>query len=161
MKMKKSFKLLLGMCLAIGLAIVLTGCYSTKAKTSRIGTTLDETLGKPLAELQKMLGTTQAEFESLLGRKLKNYEFLNYGYVVQNYPKSPRATVFYVEDRKVTKMRIATFDPKAFYTIVEQVINDAGVSLTSTDQVNWIGDGISIMYTRDGRLMVEIFEPTN
>ena len=114
--MKKS-KLLMGMCLAIGLSIVFISCASGPKE----GATLDGTLGKPLAEIKKMWGTTQTEFENLLGRKLIGDEIGKDDYFIKGFPKAGYTTMFRIKEDKIYQIQIGVFPQKSYNTIVEQL----------------------------------------
>jgi hypothetical protein len=141
MKMKRVSKLCLGVCLAIGLAIVFTACVS--APPAILGLTLEETLGKSLVELEEMLGTTQTEFENLLGRKLKNDEVDNDGYFVSSYPKTGLSTLFSVVNGRVSEISIGIFTGQnVLDTLVRQTDEKLGNSITVE-----IGNGITYFWS--------------
>jgi hypothetical protein len=147
MKMKKDSKLFWGMCLAIGLAIVFIGC----ASGPKVGATLDETLGRPLTEIQNMIGTTQAEFESLLGRKLRNAEIDEDGdFDVSGFPKSGMETLFGVKDGRVNVITIGPFNQKSYDALVEQVsvvctAIRSDRNMPTYTGVSWPLDGIDVV----------------
>jgi len=144
--MKKASKLFLGVCLAIGLAIAFTGCASAPPA---LGQTLEETLGKPMAELEEMLDKTQAEFENLLGRKLRKDEVDSDGYFVENFPKTGLTALFTVKNERISDITIGTFPgQKGFVTLAEQTEEKFDNSVIRVNGSNgsrsWLSDHLYI-----------------
>jgi len=134
--MKKNKILFWGTLLTIGFLMYFTGCFSMPSE--KIGATLEETLGKPVAELEKMLVTTRAEFESLLGRRLQNNEVDDDGYFISNYPKTGLTTLFGINNGVVIDITIGTFSGQySLDTLVRQTNDKYGNSLNFLGSYSW------------------------